>query len=78
MSGPLSQTRSRLPRMAAITRDFAGWLVLNAGLGAAIGITDLLHQRTGLDGAPRYLVQAALMSAVVVPIIVILRRRLDR
>lgn len=78
MSTPHSQTRSSLPRLSALARALIGWLVLNAGLGAAVGITDVLHRRIDLDGPPRYLVQAALMSAIVVPVIVFLRWRLDR
>lgn len=78
MSTPLSQTPNSIRPLTALTRALIGCATLSVGLGVAIGIADVAHQRVGLDGAPRFLVQAVVMSAIVIPVVVLLRRRLDR
>jgi membrane protease YdiL (CAAX protease family) len=72
------QQRDPLPRGAALLRGLLGWAVLSVGLGVAIGVALVLQQRLGLASAPRHLLQAGLMSLLVVPTVLVLRRRLDR
>ncbi len=52
--------------------------MLGVGLGLAIGIPDAVVQATGAGLLLEIVLQAVLMSAIVVPAVVLLRRRLDR
>ncbi len=52
--------------------------MLGVGLGLAIGIADAVVQATGAGLLVEIVLQAVLMSAIVVPAVVLLRRRLDR
>jgi hypothetical protein len=76
--GEDASRRDPLPRGAALVRGLLGWGVLCAGLGLAVGLAAVLQQRAGLAGAARVLVQAGLMALLVVPAVLVLRRRLDR
>ncbi|MCQ1995795.1 CPBP family intramembrane metalloprotease [Arthrobacter sp. zg-Y1171] len=71
------QTRQPIPRWRALQAAVLGWAFLGIGLGTAIGIAEALGQAFGWGRLPEVLLQAVLMSAVVVPGIVLLRRRLD-
>lgn len=72
------EERQPLPRTTALARGLLGWLVLCVGLGLAVGLTLVLKQRAGVTGPLGYLVQAVLMSLLVVPTVLLVRRRLDR
>lgn len=81
--GPGAHLRDRrggepLPRGIALLRGLLGWVVLCVGLGTAVGLALVLQQRAGLTGAARFLVQAAVMSLLVGPVVLVLRRRVDR
>ncbi|MWV48717.1 CPBP family intramembrane metalloprotease [Rathayibacter sp. VKM Ac-2803] len=78
MSVAVGVVRRTVPRGAALLRAVVAWLILGAGLGAAIGAADALDQALGLPLLAVVLVQAVLMSALVVPAIALLRRRVDR
>ncbi len=52
--------------------------MLGVGLGLAIGNEDAVVQATGAGLLLEIVLQAVLMSAIVVPAVVLLRRRLDR
>lgn len=73
-----AQQRDPIPRGLALLRGLLGWTVLCVGLGLAVGLAFVLQQRVGVAPVVRQLVQAALMSALVVPTVLVLRRRLDR
>lgn len=70
--------RAPLPRGAALARGLLGWLVMCLGIGIAIGAVGVIDQRVGLSAIARAMGQAAVMSALVIPAILLLRRRLDR
>ncbi|MCQ1957440.1 CPBP family intramembrane metalloprotease [Arthrobacter sp. zg-Y826] len=71
------QTRQPIPRGHALRAVVLGWVFLGIGLGTAIGIAEALGQAFGWGRLTEVLLQAVLMTAVVVPGIVLLRRRLD-
>lgn len=73
-----AQTRRPQPWIRAVAVALLAWVVLGVGLGLAIGITDAVEQATGAGLLARIVLQAVLMSALVVPAVVLLRRRLDR
>ncbi|OUE09823.1 hypothetical protein CMsap09_12825 [Clavibacter michiganensis] len=73
-----AQTRRPQPWIRAVAVAFLAWVVLGAGLGLAIGIAGAAEQATGAGLLPKVALQAVLMSALVVPAVVLLRRRLDR
>lgn len=77
---PRLDAQTRRPRswIRAVTVALLAWVVLGVGLGLAIGITDAVEQATGAGPLARIVLQAVLMSALVVPAVVLLRRRLDR
>jgi hypothetical protein len=74
----IAQTRQPLARARALLLALAGWVLLGAGLGISVGIASALEQALDLTRLTVGLVQAVLMSAIVVPAIVLLRRRVDR
>ncbi|MCC3290864.1 CPBP family intramembrane metalloprotease [Arthrobacter sp. zg-Y1110] len=75
---PLSeQARQPIERGRALRAALLGWVFLGVALGAAIGIAEALGLAFGWGRLDEVLLQAVLMSAVVVPGIVLLRRRLD-
>lgn len=78
MTRAAGQAREPLSRRRAVLLAAAGWLFLGAALGMSIGIAEGLSQALGLGLLAQVLLQAALMTGIVVPGIVILRRRLDR
>ncbi|WP_259362711.1 type II CAAX prenyl endopeptidase Rce1 family protein [Curtobacterium sp. ME12] len=65
------------PRLRALLLGLAGWLLIGASLGLSVGIASAFDQAFGLARSTAVFVQAALMSALVVPAIVLLRRRVD-
>ncbi|WP_228495043.1 type II CAAX prenyl endopeptidase Rce1 family protein [Clavibacter sp. VKM Ac-2873] len=73
-----AQTRRPQPWIRAVAVALLAWIVLGLGLGLAIGIADAVAQATGAGLIPKAVLQAVLMSALVVPAVVLLRRRLDR
>ena len=64
-------------RPTALIRGALGWLVLTLGLGVSIGLVEVLDQRIGLPMVARFVVQALVMSSLVVPTVLLLRTRLD-
>ncbi|MBO0983738.1 type II CAAX prenyl endopeptidase Rce1 family protein [Rathayibacter sp. SD072] len=70
--------RRSTSRTRSLLRALLAWLILGAGLGAAIGTATALHQALGLPRLAVVSIQAVLTSALVVPAIVLLRRRSDR
>lgn len=72
------QTRRPIPRSRALAAGLLGWVFLGICLGTAIGVSESLGRTFGWGRLAEVLLQAVLMSAVVVPGIVLLRRRLDR
>ena len=73
-----AQTRRPQPWIRAVAVGLLAWIVLGAGLGLAVGIAEAVTQATGGGLLPEVVLQAVLMSALVVPAVVLLRRRLDR
>ncbi|MCC9205044.1 CPBP family glutamic-type intramembrane protease [Arthrobacter sp. zg-Y769] len=71
------QIRQPTPRGRALQAAVLGWAFLGIALGTAIGVAEALGQAFGWGRLAEVLLQAALMTAVVVPGIVLLRRRLD-
>lgn len=70
---------SRDGAFAVVGRALLGWIVLCAGIGVAISIARFTAGRTGTTTeAAVPLLQAALVSALVVPVILLLRRKVDR
>lgn len=76
-SASAAPPNDQIPRSAALARGVLGWLVLVTGLGVSIGLVTAADQRIGLSGATLALLQAGLMSALVIPVIWLLRSRLD-
>ena len=68
----------QVPRGAALVRALVAWLILGASLGVAVGTMEALDQALNLPLLAVVLLQAVLMSALVLPSIVLLRRRADR
>ena len=73
-----AQTRRPQRWIRAVAVGLLAWIVLGAGLGLAVGIAEAVTQATGGGLLPEVVLQAVLMSALVVPAVVLLRRRLDR
>ncbi|RIJ59023.1 CPBP family glutamic-type intramembrane protease [Clavibacter phaseoli] len=73
-----AQTRRPQPWIRAVAVALLAWIALGAGLGLAIGIAEAVTEATGGGLLPKVVLQAVLMSALVVPAVVLLRRRLDR
>ncbi|WP_086516513.1 CPBP family glutamic-type intramembrane protease [Clavibacter michiganensis] len=73
-----AQTRRPQSWIRAVAVALLAWVVLGVGLGLAIGITDAVEQATGAGLLARIVLQAVLMSALVVPAVVLLRRKVDR
>ncbi|WP_086514579.1 CPBP family glutamic-type intramembrane protease [Clavibacter michiganensis] len=73
-----AQTRRPQSWIRAVAVALLAWVVLGVGLGLAIGIADAVVQATGAGLLLKTVLQAVLMSAIVVPAVVLLRRRLDR
>lgn len=78
MDGTRAQERQQLSRGRAVLLAAAGWVLLGAALGVSIGIAEGLSQGLGLGVLTQILVQAVLMTGIVVPGVMFLRRRLDR
>jgi hypothetical protein len=73
-----AQMRRPQPWIRAAAVALLAWVVLGVGLGLAIGIADAVMRATGAGLLLTVVLQAVLMSALVVPAVVLLRRRLDR
>ncbi|MBM7387688.1 hypothetical protein JOE37_000682 [Clavibacter michiganensis] len=73
-----AQTRRPQPWIRAVAVALLAWIVLGLGLGLAVGIAEAVTRATGGGLLPKVVLQAVLMSALVVPAVVLLRRRLDR
>jgi hypothetical protein len=73
-----AQVRRPQPWIRAVLAALLGWIVLGVGLGLAIGVADAVTRATGAGILVEVVVQAVLMSALVLPAVVLLRRRLDR
>ncbi|MCM6764073.1 CPBP family intramembrane metalloprotease, partial [Rathayibacter sp. ZW T2_19] len=70
--------RRPVPRTRSLLLALLAWLILGAGLGTAIGAATALDQAVGLPRLAVVSIQAVLLSALVVPAIVLLRRRSGR
>lgn len=66
------------PRLGALGRGALGALVAALAIGAATAIGTLAEARFGIGGMAWHALRALACSAVAVPLIVLLRRRLDR
>jgi hypothetical protein len=73
-----AQTREPQPWIRAILVALLGWAVLGAALGLAIEVGQAVTRILGADLLVGVALQAVLMSALVLPAVVLLRRRLDR
>lgn len=65
-------------RGPAVLRAVIAWLVLGAGLGMAIGVSEALDQALNLPLLAVVVLKAVLMSALVLPTIALLRHRVDQ
>lgn len=72
-----SWARPPVPRRAAAVRALAGWVVLFGCLGVVVGAAERVADVAGLPSSAQAVLQAVLMTALVVPAVVLLRRRLD-
>lgn len=77
-SSPSVQERRPVPRGRAVAAAVLGWVFLGLGLGMAVGIAEVLSRLFDWERLAEVLVQAVLMTAIVVPGIVLLRRGRDR
>ena len=68
----------RARRATSLGRALLGSLILATGLSLSVEVTAAVSRVTGLAPAAGFILQAVLMSAVVVPAILLLRRRVDR
>jgi membrane protease YdiL (CAAX protease family) len=66
------------PRTALATRIAAGWLLGLLGLGGAVWVGDIIMSAADIGPRSRQVLQAVVMSGIVVPGVILLRRRLDR
>jgi len=73
-----AQTRRPQSWIRAVAVALLAWVVVGAGLGVAIGIADAVAKATGAGLLGKVVLQAVLMSALVVPAVVLLRRKVDR
>lgn len=62
----------------AFSRGLFGALVMASSLGIASAVGELGHVQLGIDGVTRQLLQAVLCSSLAVPLIIMLRCRIDR
>ena len=68
----------RARRATSLGRALLGSLILATGLSLSVEVTAAVSRVAGLAPAAGFILQAVLMSAVVVPAILLLRRRVDR
>ena len=68
----------RASRATSLVRALLGALTMMMGLSLSIELTTAISRVTGLTPATGFILQAVLMSAVVVPAVLMLRRRVDR
>lgn len=73
-----SWTRRPVPRRAGLVRALTGWLVLFGCLGVVVGAAERVTDVAGLPVSARAVLQAVLLTSLVVPAVVLLRRRVDR
>ncbi|WP_052129301.1 type II CAAX prenyl endopeptidase Rce1 family protein [Clavibacter michiganensis] len=72
-----AQTRHPQPWIRAVLVALLGWVVLGVALGLSVGVAQAV-QRATADRVLTVALPAALMSALVLPAVVLIRRRLDR
>jgi len=72
-----SWTRRPVPRRAGVVRALTGWVVLFGCLGFVVGAAERVTDVAGLPVSARAVLQAVLLTALVVPAVVVLRRRVD-
>lgn len=68
----------RASRATSLVRALLGALTMMMGLSLSIEVTTAVSRIMGLTPATGFILQAVLMSAVVVPAVLLLRRRVDR
>ena len=68
----------QVSRVTSLVRALLGALTMMMGLSLSIEVTTAVSRVTGLTPATGFILQAVLMSAVVVPAVLLLRRRVDR
>ena len=68
----------QVSRVTSLVRALLGALTMMMGLSLSIELTTAVSRVTGLTPATGFILQAVLMSAVVVPAVLLLRRRVDR
>jgi hypothetical protein len=73
-----AQTRRPQPWIRAVAVALLAWVVLGVALAASTGIAQAVTQAAGAGLILQVALQTVLMSAIVVPAVVLLRRRLDR
>ncbi|QIS42667.1 CPBP family intramembrane metalloprotease [Clavibacter capsici] len=74
----LAQVRHPRPWPGAVLAALLGWVALGVALGLSVGIVDAVTRAFGADRVLPAVLQAVLMSALAVPAVVVLRRRMDR
>jgi len=65
-------------RPAAVARALLGWTTMFVALGVAIAVTERVAAWFGSSPTAQACIQGFLVTAIVVPVILLLRRRLDR
>ena len=68
----------QVSRVTSLVRALLGALTMMMGLSLSIEVTTAISRVIGLTPATGFVLQAVLMSAVVVPAVLMLRRRVDR
>lgn len=68
----------QVSRVTSLVRALLGALPMMMGLSLSIELTTAVSRVMGLTPATGFILQAVLMSAVVVPAVLLLRRRVDR
>ena len=68
----------QVSRVTSLVRALLGALTMMMGLSLSIEVTTAVSRIMGLTPATGFILQAVLMSAVVVPAVLLLRRRVDR
>lgn len=66
------------PRHSLAIRVFAGWALCLAALGLAGWVGELVQESLGLTWRVRHIIQALIMSGLVLPGVLLLRARWDR
>lgn len=66
------------PRLHPFLRAALGALIMGIGLGIAVAASELLSVALGLAEGTQQFLQALLCSALIVPAIIFMRRRIDR